>query len=127
VIRRKEVIMKRFCVFSVSFALGCVCAFGVHAADCHGKKPAVVKAVEVDVVEVDVVGTASDPVVVVEEGVVVEGKTDLLANRRKAKKEFRATTAAARAGNKLERKTAKAVKAADKVAETRALEEIYSN
>jgi len=120
--------MKRFYVFSVSFVLGCVCAFGVHAADCHGTKaPAVVKAVEVDVVEVDVVGTADEPVVVVDEGVVVEGKTDLLANRRKAKKEFRATTAAARAGNKLERKTAAAVKAADKVAEKRALEEIYSN
>ena len=120
--------MKRFFVFSVSFALGCVCAYGVHAADCHGTKaPAVVKAVEVDVVEVDVVGPASDPVVVVEEGVVVQGKVDLLANRRKAKKEFRATTAAARAGNKLERKTAKALKAADEVAEKRALEKIYSN
>ena len=116
--------MKRFIVFSVSFALGCVAASGVHAADCHGKA---VKAVEVDVVEVDVVGTAADPVVVVEEDVVVEGKTNLLRNRRKAKKEFKATTAAARAGNRLARFTGKAVEAADDVAEQRSLEKLYSN
>ena len=117
--------MKRFVVFSVSFALGCVFAYGVHAADCHGTKA--VKAVEVDVVEVDVVGTAADPVVVVEEDVVIEGKTNLLRNRRKAKKEFKATTAAARAGNRLARFTGKAVEAADDVAEQRSLEKLYSN
>jgi hypothetical protein len=118
----------KYVVWSVSFVLGSVCAFGVHAADCHGKKtPVAVKAVEVDVVEVDVVGTAADPVVVVEEDVVVEGKTNLLRNRRKAKKEFKATTAAARAGNRLERFTTKAVEAADDVSEQRSLEKLYSN
>jgi len=125
VIRKREVIMKRLYVFSVSFALGCVAAAGVHAADCHGSKA--VKAVEVDVVEIDVVGTAADPVVVVEEDVVIEGKTSLLRNRRQARKEFKATTAAARAGNRLARHTGKAVEAADDVAEQRSLERLYGN
>lgn len=113
-------------VFLSVFVLGLFAAVA-QAADCHGTKAPAVKAVEVDVVEVEVVGTAADPVVVVEEDVVVEGKTNLLRNRARARKEFRATTAAARAGNRLARYTAKAVEAADDVGDQRALQKLYSN